>query len=120
MKLITQLNLVLLLTFMVAPANAYTTGDKLLTYCEVPKSDEFLYFQNHAYCSAYIAGAVDGMFYIDTQQLFCVPQKVTNSQLIKIFVNYLNANPERLHEFYVGLVLSAMREAFPCKSDFNN
>jgi len=69
---------------------------------------------------AYIAGAVDGMLYIDTRQLFCVPQKVTTSQLKKILVNYLNANPERLHENYVPLILSAMREAFPCKSDFNN
>ena len=123
MKPITKLILILLLTFTVVPTNAGNlTGNELLEHCGVggKKEDPIHYFQYRAYCTGYIEGVTDGIYYTQTINLFCVPNKVTVGQIMKVVTKYLNENPQRLHENYVPLILSAMREAFPCKSDFNN
>lgn len=45
---------------------------------------------------------------------FCLPDKVTNGQMARVLVSYLERNPARLHEPTLGLYLRALVEAFPC------
>ena len=118
MKPIIQIILIILLTFAVVPTNATAlTGNKLLKFCEEGMKTPPDY-QQSAYCNGYITGAVDGMFYLDTQKRLCPPKEATREQVTRIVVKYLKENPQRLHEDYTPIIFSAITEAFPCKSDF--
>jgi hypothetical protein len=46
---------------------------------------------------------------------FCRPANVTNDQLARIVVRYLENRPEQLHEPLALLAAKALREAWPCK-----
>jgi Rap1a immunity proteins len=44
----------------------------------------------------------------------CRPGAVTDVQLAKVVVAYMDRNPARLHEPFNGLVLEALAKAWPC------
>ena len=72
-------------------------------------------------CWGYIAGVVDayeavaGAGLLNTPQMFCLPDKVTFGQLEKVVRKNLEDNPAHLHEPAAALVLSALRDAYPCR-----
>jgi Rap1a immunity proteins len=45
---------------------------------------------------------------------FCLPEAVTFQQANKVFVAFLDAHPERLHELSTVLAMNAFRAAWPC------
>jgi hypothetical protein len=47
-------------------------------------------------------------------KLLCPPDGVSNGQLVKVFVKYLDQHPEKLHLPAVQLVYDATNDAFPC------
>jgi Rap1a immunity proteins len=46
----------------------------------------------------------------------CRPSEVTTTQLAKVVVAFLDANPDQLHQPMAGLTLLALAQAWPCKS----
>ena len=46
----------------------------------------------------------------------CAPTDVSTSQLIKVFVHYTDAHPEKLNDGFFQVALDAGKYAFPCKS----
>ena len=46
-----------------------------------------------------------------------IPEGVTNEQLIRVLVKYLEEHPDLLHIWEAGLLDAAFRHAFPCPSD---
>ena len=46
---------------------------------------------------------------------FCAPQGSTLIQYASIFTDFADRHPERLHEAWFLVALSALQEAFPCK-----
>ena len=46
----------------------------------------------------------------------CIPESVSNGQVIRVYVKWMNEHPETLHELDAFLFFSAMRESFPCGS----
>ena len=71
-------------------------------------------------CISYVSGFVDGLALAvgsdKSKRLICLPeQNIPNEQKIRIFVKYLNANPEKLHESGRMSLLIALARAFPCK-----
>lgn len=106
---------VLFILTMSLPAQAIT-GNDLLADCEKGE-DQSLPNRHHyyAYCSGYITGVVDGLSYLDFQKRFCLSKGVTHGQATKVVIKYLKENPQRLHEGYASIILSALKEAFPCK-----
>jgi hypothetical protein len=46
---------------------------------------------------------------------YCFPDAVTNGEMLRVFVKYLDAHPEVLHEPAALLYIEAMRKAFPCE-----
>jgi Rap1a immunity proteins len=47
----------------------------------------------------------------------CVPPTSDARQLARVVVNYIEAQPQRMHEDFRALVLEAFHNAWPCKSD---
>jgi hypothetical protein len=45
---------------------------------------------------------------------FCYPASVTNEQMVRLVVAYIEARPARMHEDFRTLALEALREAWPC------
>jgi hypothetical protein len=45
----------------------------------------------------------------------CAPSKSTLTQFIKIFEAYAEKNPQKLHEDWDLIALTALWQAFPCK-----
>lgn len=66
------------------------------------------------YCLGFIAAVVD-LHAVTRQTIFCVPQQVQHGQLYEVVKKHGRDHPEVLHQPYLGLVLDALRTAFPCK-----
>ena len=70
------------------------------------------------YCLGYIASASNthetwvGWGVMSKQ--ICMPEGVSGGQLRRVVVKYLEANPAELHTNASGMVLNALRLAFPC------
>jgi hypothetical protein len=45
---------------------------------------------------------------------YCFSDAVTNGQMLRVFVKYLDDHPKELHEPAALLYIEAMRRAFPC------
>ncbi|PMZ76949.1 Rap1a/Tai family immunity protein [Pseudomonas sp. FW305-70] len=69
-------------------------------------------------CAGYVQGVESTVgFYSDdlaNDAKFCVPNGVTNGQLVRIVVKYLKDNPKQLNLTRTGLVWSALKDAYPC------
>ena len=61
----------------------------------------------------------NGLERVDDRMLLiyniCPPAESTRSQLIAIFVDYAEKNPQRLQEDFFDVFIDALRKAFPCK-----
>ena len=44
----------------------------------------------------------------------CLPEGVTQEQMVGVIVSYIKRRPERMHEDFRELAIEAMREAWPC------
>ena len=47
----------------------------------------------------------------------CPPAESTRTQLISMFVDYAEKNPQRLQEDFFDVFTDALRKAFPCKPE---
>ena len=109
-------------------------GNKLLEYCgQAVKSEEPHTPAEHfgtAWCLGYIYGFVDGFDALaiasakdetDYDRLrksyVCYPKDVTAGQTARVLVKFLNDHPERLHQSASVLMLEAVQNAFPCRSE---
>ena len=79
---------------------------------------------NTGYCGGYIDGvtdveamwkAVDKKAGINAHDHYCMPEEVTNGQVLKILKKWLDNNPEKLHWRADSIIHAALLEAFPCK-----
>ena len=69
-------------------------------------------------CLGYVLGAKDSFeFAAKVHHVtpdFCIPDGVTNGQVVKVVVKYLNNHPEDLHYSAESLVVYALGAAFRC------
>jgi hypothetical protein len=63
-------------------------------------------------CQAYVVGVLEG--FDASGKLICLPSGSSGEQYMVIFINYLQAHPERLHEPAARLLLDAIFETYPC------
>jgi hypothetical protein len=45
----------------------------------------------------------------------CLPQEVTDEQIVRVVVQYIDSQPARLQEDFVVLATEALRKAWPCQ-----
>lgn len=124
---ITVLAAILLLTFGgSAYSEANGDGNELLHACKLTLDDNVTKEKNiyngymlYGYCLGILQAVADtnsSLFEEMGKRLFCFPSNgIKNKQSVKIVVKYLEEHPEKLHLHNTDLVISAYREAFPCK-----
>jgi hypothetical protein len=75
-------------------------------------------------CGGFIDGVMDGMYYMavnkaktftDVKMPFCLPSDVSNEQIVKVYMKFLNDHPENLNDPATVLLVRALTAAFPCK-----
>jgi hypothetical protein len=45
----------------------------------------------------------------------CLNPNIENGQAIRVFVRYIEARPQRMHERFLVLAREALRDAWPCR-----
>jgi Rap1a immunity proteins len=69
--------------------------------------------QSDLYLQGFCGGLVVGIFFMSGNK--CSPRGVTNGQLFRVVVEYIDARPARMHEDFKELAFEAMRAAWPCR-----
>jgi len=71
-------------------------------------------------CVQYIAGAHDMMRLVDglaNLNILCTPSEgLSNDQVMRVVLKWIEAHPERMNESARSAVFSALGEAFPCRA----
>ena len=94
----------------------FRTGNNLRDDCNATKESN-TYYQQSAWCIAYIQGVFDATEGRDKGLngfTFCSPQNVQAGQARDIVTKYLNDYPQRRHYGAAALIVDAMSVAFPC------
>lgn len=66
---------------------------------------------NQGLCIGIILGVEDNANY---DQKICVPEKVNLKERIRIVMDYIATQPNRMNESFASLVFDAMAEKWPC------
>jgi hypothetical protein len=116
--------LILLCLSTCGTASAGPTGAEVLDKCKnlVDKGSVF----EGGYCAGFMDGVIDTAraWENSDEELkrkhepwvrFCLPKEVTNGQIARVFVKFLEDHPEKLHFPANLLFIEALRTAFPCK-----
>lgn len=105
------------------------TAEMLISGCDSEDKSE------QAACHTFIMGAVEGMKWGADISAFnsgfteekamrdraqkllgvCDPETVTRRQQLAVVLRYIRDNPQRWHQSSIGLIYSALVEAFPCR-----
>ena len=115
------------LAFSTRAAAAPQTGVDLLEECQLATMDNStqtgLQMTKAMHCMGYLSGVMDSYLvwevYNDEAKGHilppaCFPDHVTLIELARVVVKFLNDHPNKLHEEYGFLVISALRDAYPC------
>lgn len=110
-----------------APVGDARTGVQLLHECEVASNENANLSPAEEgqaeYCIAYLDGLTDAFAFwrFDNDKHkgqvpppACIPTGVTNFELAKVVVKYLNDHPNSLHDSYRVLAVVALQVAYPC------
>jgi Ssp1 endopeptidase immunity protein Rap1a len=121
----TILFLLALLSFALcgnAAAHA-TSGEEMLKKCKkIPDTASF----DAGFCAGFVDAVLDTLNMWEASDVFekrshdkdvrfCLPEEVTNGQILLVFVKYLEDHPEELHKPANLLLIEALRKAFPCE-----
>lgn len=70
------------------------------------------------YCLGLVEGARTAMLLLESQDdrkpSACIPMSVSNAQVVRVVLKYLDANPENLHHDATASVLLSLISAYPC------
>ncbi len=93
-------------------AKKYNTTGEILRRCEATDT------QNVAYCLGYLKGIHEGYDLFSGERTgstkYCIPNGMTLDQASKVFVEWVNDNPTKLHYPAAQSAIEAWLKAFPC------
>jgi hypothetical protein len=80
----------------------------LITFSNVRESEEQVARQG------FCAGIVVGLSFMGQPYGICVPAGTTSQQVTSLVVQYIDGQPERIHEDFNSLAVEALRSNWPC------
>jgi hypothetical protein len=101
-------------------ASGYLPGCKvLIDFIEGVSKAHSLEDSDEPVAAGMCVGLMKGLVFAQTvaqrEKVYCVPPSASTVQVAHVFVEYLEAHPERLHEDALMLVLEAFKNAWPCR-----
>lgn len=107
----------------------FLTGNELQRHCKMGETDGATSFIPFGTCIGYLQGVADTIESHHASNLtggysaihftyrdVCVPPGVEAGQIKRVWMNWADKNPEKLHNTASSLVMSAFAEAWPCNS----
>lgn len=95
------------------------TGNDVLESCRIFATEKAATSPREAYfmgvCSGRTGALISVGLLLDSTRRFCLPVGVTDRQSTKVFISFLDAHPQRLHELATSLAVEAFHAAWPCK-----
>lgn len=95
------------LLLAVTPATFFGTGNDLQTCNQISGPDEEIV------CTAYTKGVLDGIL-LYAKTVLCIPQGVTQGQILDIVKREIRDHPESRHYTAASLIVVALAKSFPC------
>ena len=89
-------------------ANAIMPGCRAFLGAEPPRSNMDWFKEGEC------VGVLHGL--ADLMERLCIPSEATQSQVVRVVVNYIDRHPEKMHMPFTHLAAEALRAAWPCKS----
>lgn len=113
----TKLLLILASLVCLAPAlHAQMPGSELQRDCAIGEKDGHYYESGK--CGSFITGTEAGyglsVYWNKLTPDYCLPDGVTQGQVAKVVVKYMDDHPEKLHLRAEILVINSLIAAFPC------
>lgn len=107
-------------------ANPPMPTDKLIEYCKIvasgesfgspPGPEQYLKAQRYGLCLGYFQAFIERT--LDTlpphSQLLCLPDSVKNTELILVYIKYIDDNPNQIHKPASITLLDSLVKAYPC------
>lgn len=69
-----------------------------------------------SFSAGYCTGVVRALMNISSAFKACPPAGVSIGQSVRVAVAFINQNPARMQEPFEGLVIEALRGAWPCRN----
>jgi hypothetical protein len=60
-------------------------------------------------------GIIETLRFTSSMLDLCIPNAVTNGQMVRAVIKYIDDRPTRMHENFKALAIEALRAAWPCK-----
>jgi hypothetical protein len=70
------------------------------------------YISLNSFKQGWCGGLITGLAHMYRS---CMPPQLTQRQLARVIVQYIDARPARMHEDFRDLAVEALRAAWPCK-----
>jgi hypothetical protein len=86
-------------------ANYWLPHCKNIIAASVPATSDF-------YSIGECRGIIEGIAFASCAD---IPDAVTAGQMVRVVVRYIEARPQRMHQFFVVLAREALIDAWPCK-----
>lgn len=93
---------------------SFSTAGDVYSLCTTSKNFEH-HYQARAECRGYITGVFDHAMSTTLKDLVCLSDGITVVQAVKIFIAYVDRNPQGMHLAAESVIENAMYEAFKCK-----
>ena len=106
-----------LTVFLFAPSvQADDSSTEFIGQCRngLNHTDPKTMFGDFMFCAGYVAGAMNGVAMMGSPP-FCVKDALTVEQIMRIYLNWADQNPEQWQMPPAATVLRAFVVTFPCK-----
>jgi len=104
------------------------TGEEILEHCRQSLNTDAVKDFNRGICAGFIDGFTAGHYIAETYHAFhhrdeklediyghlCVPETTSRGQMARVFVQFLQAHPDKLKLPAALLIEDALRESYPC------
>jgi hypothetical protein len=84
-------------------------------FVEPPKGEPTpVDFVRRGHCAGLVEGLTYAAYASGGRETCRPPSTVTNAQLVRVVLTYIERRPQRMHEDFRKLALEALHEAWPC------
>ena len=104
------------------------SGEEILEHCSQSLNTDPVKDFNRGICAGFIDGFTAGHFVAETYHAFhhrdeklediyghlCIPDTTSRGQMARVFVQFMQAHPDKLKLPAALLIEDALREAYPC------
>jgi len=112
---ILSIDFIILLSNTNAHGDSTGSANELLPHCRNVANQTRIDNSDNTFLRGICLGIVIGARHsMDNGSMYCTPSNVTNRQMLKVAVKYMDDNPGILHEPFIHLAMMSFVKTWPC------